>query len=607
MKLTVRSRAFPNLGKDNRAHFLLSRAALKCALSSEDGTTITITATKAAPSTFVLDLGPTTVPDRRQPDGQPVLGKGLPEKQLITRIVLDYRVEVTLGGLAFTALRIVQRLQPTPRDPGGRTRVDYALAAGGWLDAAGRQRVANAAVHPLVDVANLATGEVLLNTLMLDITPGWRQLHRNNRIYQVYDVLSRGRGLTFKVFAHTAGIPMIWYAVVPNHLSGASPVSPHMFLQPADNREGQSPADDEEYLLRNDRYFDGDGGTLMRYLLPPIPDVLVPSMGPPVLDPKLLRNVVNFRKATLKGRETGEITTDHWNIGAGLQKAFEHNGGGAPAQFLLVPQRVGTATSPKSGSYGGAVTGHLPSVTNALFGLIESNTDLTLSGGDIVLRRDKLVISAYSESGFDLWNASRANQDALKAIIGIEPQNVNSIQNDYRPEDDDGTLMGAPPLIGKDVIPALLKRKVLVYVIGRHHLHYGPQIADPSKLHRLPQQPAAVFRYPPDPSVNDFIKYRVHRILVPSDDPMLLPDEAAILAAMAARGITGAAVLPKIFGKKGNEDGRDTRLPDDGVARWYSHHFALSGGDEAHLDPSGIYGKPVTYRTWFQVAVHEIG
>jgi hypothetical protein len=536
-----------------------------------------------------------------------VLEDGVPSRQLLTRLELDYRCEVTLGGLTFPALRIVQRLQPSPRGTDGRMRVDYLLAAGSWLDALGRRRVANAAVHPLVDLGKLPAGEVLLDTLMLDITPGWRRLHQNNPTYQAYDVVSRNRGLTFKVFAHTAGTPLIWYAVIPSHLRGGRPVSPHVFLQPSDNREGQSPRDEERYLLRNDRYFATDGSALMAYLLPPIPDVRVPSLGPQVSSPERQRNVVNFRKATIKGKETGEITTDHWNIGAGLQRAFEHAGSGKPAQLLLVPQRVGEKDSSASESYGGAVTKHLVSITDALFGLIESNTDLTASGGDVMLARDKLVISAYSESGYDLWHVSQIHRDGLKAIVGIEPQNLNTVQNDYRRKGKAGAPTGPPPLLGRNVIPDLLKRHVQVFIIGRHHLHYGPQIADRSKLRLLPAHPAQVFRYPPDPSVNDFIKYRVHRMIVPADDPMLLPEETAILAQLAARGITGLAVLPKIFGPKGNEDRSLPPSLDDGVARWYSHHFALTGGDEMHLDPSGVYGKPVSYRTWFEVAVHEIG
>lgn len=599
MRLTVRSKQFPNFGTDNRAHFLLTGATLACAVSFENGTTTTLTATRTAPSTFVVDIGPTQVPDL------PAAPPGVPGKLLITRIELDYRVPVTLGGLAFTALRIVQRLIPTPRDAAARDRVEYILAAGGWLDTGGRQRVANLSVHPLVDLANVTTGEVLLNTLMLDLTPGWRQLHASNQLYQEYDMRSRGRGLTFKVFAYTSGIPLIWYAVVPDQLRGDRFVSPHIFLQPSDNREGQAPADDSRYLLNNARYFDTDGGVLMKYILPPIPDVLVPSLGPPVVEPERKRNVVNFSKAVHGGRETGEITTGHWNIGAGLQKAFEHIGGGVPSQFLLLPQRVGTATSGGSGSYGAAVSTQLPTITNALFGVIESNTDLTLGGADVLLRRDKLVISAYSESGYDLWHVSQANRDWLKAIIAIEPQNMNSVQNDYRPRDSTApnVRIGPPPLLGKDVIPELLKRKVLVYVIGRHHLQYGPQIPDRSKVRLLPPRPADVFRYPPDPAVNDFIKYRVHRMTAPSEDPLMLPEETASLAALAARGITGAAVLPVIFGVKGNQD----QSVNDGVDRWYSHNFALTGGEEMHLDPAGVYGRPVAYNTWFQFSVHEVG
>jgi len=84
---------------------------------------------------------------------------------------------------------------------------------------------------------------------------------------------------------------------------------------------------------------------------------------------------------------------------------------------------------------------------------------------------------------------------------------------------------------------------------------------------------------------------------------MSLTPSAALLATQAARGISGAAVLPVIFGPKGNQD----TMGNDGVDCWYSHHFALTGGEEMHLDPSGVYGKPVRYNTWFQLAVHEIG
>ena len=35
-------------------------------------------------------------------------------------------------------------------------------------------------------------------------------------------------------------------------------------------------------------------------------------------------------------------------------------------------------------------------------------------------------------------------------------------------------------------------------------------------------------------------------------------------------------------------------MVSDGLQRWYSHQFALSGGDEMAFDPVAIYGTPVS-------------
>ena len=80
-------------------------------------------------------------------------------------------------------------------------------------------------------------------------------------------------------------------------------------------------------------------------------------------------------------------------------------------------------------------------------------------------------------------------------------------------------------------------------------------------------------------------------------------DEQEILDALAIRGITGEKALASILVKEANDD---DSIPD-GLQRWYSHQFALSGGDELTFDPTAMYGAPIEYRTWFQVAVHDIG
>ena len=146
--------------------------------------------------------------------------------------------------------------------------------------------------------------------------------------------------------------------------------------------------------------------------------------------------------------------------------------------------------------------------TTQILAVIQTNTALTLHGGDTLFQRDKLIYSGFSKSGYDLWNVGKALGEHLKAIVAIQPQNLNMIQNDYRPKKqvDGGNAadgrrapsgVGAPPSIGKDVIPDAAQA-------GRRGLHHrAPPPAVPPRswatrlLRLLPQAPAAVFAYPP--------------------------------------------------------------------------------------------------------------
>ena len=378
---------------------------------------------------------------------------------------------------------------------------------------------------------------------------------------------------------------------------------------------GQNLPDDQKYLRNNGDYFKGDGRALMKYLMPPVPDTAVAGLLSQFPTVTFWRNVLCILRIG-SGARKGQVTPMQWSIPAGLQRAFEQRGDVRPAQFLLVPQRTGLASSSASGSYGAAVTGHVRRTTDAVLALIQTNTTLTLHRADTLLTRDKLIYSGFSESGYDLWNVGAALGEHLKAIVAVEPQNLNSVQNDYRPRKkvDGGNAaegetapkperVGPPPAVGKDVIPGLLKRGVKIYIIGRHHRQYGPRVPNHPLLVKLPKDPAAVFAYPPSASANDFVKYRIQRILDPSSDPLMPDDEREILDALAIRGITGEKALASILVKEANDD---DSIPD-GLQRWYSHQFALSGGDELTFDPAAMYGTPIEYRTWFQVAVHDIG
>jgi hypothetical protein len=71
----------------------------------------------------------------------------------------------------------------------------------------------------------------------------------------------------------------------------------------------------------------------------------------------------------------------------------------------------------------------------------------------------------------------------------------------------------------------------------------------------------------------------------PGSDPFMLPEERDIIQDLAGKGVTGVAALKAIFHPRGNDD--NSKLGAIGVHQWYSHHYALTGGEEMTLDPSG--------------------
>jgi hypothetical protein len=297
------------------------------------------------------------------------------------------------------------------------------------------------------------------------------------------------------------------------------------------------------------------------------------------------RNVVNF---FYTGTSPKKIMPSHWSIGAGFEKAFYGLGEIKPQQFLLMPQPYGK---------GGVIKGresdaHLKVVTDTIVDVLQTNTELVGRPDGELVAKDKMVLSCYSESGWDLWKASATNLAHIKAIIGIEPNSVN-------PK-------------GQEIIPRLLAKKIKVYIIGRHqgfNDHYRPKIARSlqNQIRFLPDEPRKVLKYPPDPDSNDFVKYRVARVTKVDLDPLMGDYEREVLEDLAKRPrpVTGKAAIPFIFQPINNSD----KLSEGALSSiFYTHNFALTGGQEMTLaDPDDFYGKPVSYRTFFQQAVEEIG
>jgi hypothetical protein len=590
-------------GRDTKAnlrqvnHFLLDQARLEVTLVFADSSKTVLPAlTKNAKGEFILKVEKDAVPDKAD-------GTGAIHKILISSLSMDFVVDVTRGGTTFRVLRIQQQFSLKPLADNSDDVMSYELSPFSWTHSKTLAiRTANGNVHPLLDVRKLSKNQVGVNALVVDLTELWAELHQKNENTKLYNELTEPSKVTLKIFAHLGGNAFIWYCVVAAYLAKSTQISPHVFYSPADYAEKQNISNEKKYLFDNAVQFESqkdsddanNGHTLLLgYLLPPVDDVRIPALNPKNFSKatfaswvtRTRRNVVNFAYTDSRKKQ---ITPLHWNLGAGFERAFYGLGATKPQQILLMPQVVGG---------GGAVKGsesdpHVRNITTAIFDLLQSNTDLIATGSDMVIAKDKMVISCYSESGWDLWRSAENNSDHIKAIIGIEPNSTN-------PK-------------GRDIIPTLLRKKVQVYIIGRHQGfadHYRPKIsaALQKMIHFLPREPRKVLKYPPDPDSNDFVKFRVARVTSQMLDPLMDPDEKQILQDLVNRSkpVAGKDAIPFIFGEISNSD----KLGAGGLASiFYTHNFALTGGEDMTLaDPINFYNKPVTYRTFFQQAVEEIG
>jgi hypothetical protein len=588
-------------------HFLLEEATLNAKLTFQDSSEMAIVANYfKSQRIFILEITSNQIPD--------IEINGVVQKKIIQKIEFTFLTGVTHQGTFFKILQIIQEFNAYPKNTNSNINIDYVIIPSKWKDSQNSFKIVNMARHPLLNIVGLVQNKITINALIVDLTELWMELHKDNENYTIiYKNLSQSDKVIFKVFGNLSGNAFIWYALIPKHVEVSERLSAHVFFSPSDHGEHQNNPNHKKYLLDNKEYFKNDGETLFKYLLAPVEDLQIPVLKNKINEDllKTKRNVINFQYSD---NTKNTITPLHWNIGAGFEKAFYGLGETKPQQIFLMPQDIGDDGSSTKGLQTFGVQQALKLITDTIFDILLTNTNLIGSNKTQLVIKDKLILSCYSESGFDLWYAIQKNMNNLKAIIAIEPQNLNNRDNTY-------LLSGVPT--GKDVLPQLVNSgNVSIYIIGRHHsLKYKPQNIDLSKIKLLPTNAAAMFQYPPDPSSNDFIKYRIHRIVDPSQDTSyLLKNEEDVLNDLSKKkpSIVGLDSVKKIFGPLSNLDcrclARDLEgnptcpCQQTGVSTWYSHNFALTGGQIMQLPTSGsIYNQPITYKTFFQEAVELIG
>ena len=574
-------------------HFLLDAAEIRVTLTFSDSSTLLLPPVrKDANGQFLVDINAAVVPNVA----------ATTQKKTIVKLTAELVVELTHDAKNFRLLSAQQMFALVATATNSDSIIDYELRPSAWIDSTGGAlRTSNGLVHPLFDVSALASSRVEINTLIVDLTELWDHVHATNTSYRTYKDLTDATKVTFKVFGHLGGNSFIWYAIVPAYASKVANLSPHVFMQPIDFGSFQFKAGEKDYLLSSATEFaqSDEGSTvLLNYLLPPVDDARISKLKPkaltasdlstlgasdlPDLVTRKFRNVVNFEMRSTR------VVPAHWNIGAGFERAF-YALGAKPQQLLLIPQPFGNDKGARAEN-----TSALKTITDTIIDVLSTNTSLFALPADKLMAKDKLILSAYSESGIDLWISSEANLQNLKAIIGIEPNQVNP--------------RGKKGPNGQATIPTLLRNKVKVFLIGNTFTGwYRPDIsrAQLQQIRFLPDDPK-ILAYPPNPDSNEFVKYRVGRIEDPSKDPLLLPTEQAIVTNHQNRNppITGRKFLRKVF-----QDDYNSYQWSPNWPTFYNHHFALTGGRLMVLgDSTDFYRKPPTsYQTFFQEAVEEIG
>ena len=536
----------------------------------------------------------------------------------VASVRFRFQASLNLTGKDFFTLKIIQDFTVQSETHDGVLAVSLIPTA--WIFEFLQQKLHESrhhGTHPLLQYDD-AHQTLTLNCLVIDLTDFWWDTHKNNRAYKQHKLMWEKHEIELRVLAHLGGAPLIWYVSVPVHLIFQNSMSPHVFFSPADNGEhqliwgtdksGSTGDKDLEYVRSGatSGAFDHDGRTLMRYLQAPFDDGFVVSRETDIeaADPgggRIFRNTVLTAEVTqAKFGFNQKPQALVWNLMAGFEKAIVGDRV-KPRQVLMVPQRP----DPKLGTWLLATSAHLQHILHAAMHVLWTNSAAINQDPDSTsLSIDKCILSCFSQSGVDLWECAENNLSRIKAIIAIEPQNMNEITN------KEGNKLGAK------TIPLLLRNKAKVFIIGRHHAsQYHPNVDGNllKAIRFLPDEPAKIFRYPPDPDSHDFVRYRVSRLkdfaANPSIDPLMEDTEKQSLDRARQSAGSGAALYSLIFDAEHNKD--FSPRPPDGVDRWYSHQFALSGGQIMNLPPDwktkGLYGRPVSYKTFFQQSVEEIG
>ncbi|MET9086821.1 hypothetical protein ABZX77_33910 [Streptomyces sp. NPDC004237] len=312
-------------------------------------------------------------------------------------------------------------------------------------------------------------------------------------------------------------------------------------------------------------------------------------------DPAALPGPLHHFRGVLSYLPGKDPVPQYWDVPLGFERAIHDE-----KHVLLVPLMNG-------GDGGVLLRPKLDELTaNAVRTVYTHGTTLDADS----LAVDKPVVMAYSQSGGNAFTSAGNNLKGIGGLVLFEAVYTN----EYPRDATNHQLM-----LGKDVIPRLLKENVKVVVIGRWRDRPRSYLPDGKLLRGITVLPDAADYYlldyplPPDGklgSAHPVVALRCARLvdgkhdkaldlILGSEGPAHLDEptaqsEAAVEASIAGyrkAGLSDESIVRRVFSMK--------YLPDQSGA-YYLHNLILAGGQ--HLD-----AKTKTYRGFIQEALSLFG
>jgi hypothetical protein len=114
------------------------------------------------------------------------------------------------------------------------------------------------------------------------------------------------------------------------------------------------------------------------------------------------------------------------------------------------------------------------------------------------------------------------------------------------------------------------------------------------RCHPTDNQYDRIWAYPPDVSGNPFVQFRSARFTDLNKDPLSSAEEQKLQ--LQWKG-TPEQLLRRVYADDRNEDSS---------GNYFSHNFAVSGGETLNSTTSIVYGKAYRFKTFFQDCVEAL-